>query len=34
MICFPTYLRHMVSPVTQGERFVLINWCVSETHFK
>lgn len=34
MIAFPTYLRHMVMPVTRGERYVLINWCVSEKHFK
>jgi PKHD-type hydroxylase len=34
MICFPTYVRHLVEPVTSGERFVLINWCVSETHFQ
>ena len=34
MICFPTYVRHMVEPVTKGERFILVNWCNSETHFQ
>lgn len=34
MIAFPTYISHWVSKVMSGERFILINWCVSERHFR
>lgn len=33
MICFPSDTLHEVEPVTNGERFVLVQWCVSETNF-
>lgn len=28
MIAFPPSLRHEVTPVTRGERYVLVTWCV------
>lgn len=34
MIAFPSYVRHCVSEVESGERCILVNWCVSDTHFK
>lgn len=33
MICFPSNTLHEVEPVTSGERFVLVHWCVSEINY-
>ena len=33
MIAFPTYIPHGVMEVT-GDRYILVSWCHSETHFR
>lgn len=34
LIAFPTYSRHLVDDVTSGDRFILVNWCHSDRHFR
>ena len=33
MIIFPSYLTHMVEPVTSGVRWALVGWILGDKHF-
>ena len=34
ILIFPSYLVHMVEPVTSGVRWVLVGWILGNKHFR